>query len=197
VRAQVVGSTYQILEAPNMSTYIGTGKVAEVARAVRAWRADTVIFDDELSPGQLRNLEKAFSGKDGKDGGDGKEGGAGVRVGDRTALILDIFSQRAATKEGKLQVGRVCGGGRGRWRRRREACCEEGLAQNGWSSWQGRIACVRSPAQHTALRTRHAHERAPLRPPPGRRWSWPRWSTSCRASHACGATWTGWGAAAW
>jgi GTP-binding protein HflX len=96
-----MGSTYQILEAPNMSTYIGAGKVAEVARAVRAWRADTVIFDDELSPGQLRNLEKAFSG--------GKEGaGEAVRVCDRTALILDIFSQRAATREGKLQVGRCC-----------------------------------------------------------------------------------------
>jgi GTP-binding protein HflX len=101
-----MGSTYQMLDAPNMSTYIGAGKVAEVARAVRAWRAETVIFDDELSPGQLRNLEKAFSGS--------KEGS--VRVGDRTALILDIFSQRAATREGKLQVRGWLAGGRW-WRR--------------------------------------------------------------------------------
>uniref|UniRef100_A0A383VVV6 Hflx-type G domain-containing protein n=1 Tax=Tetradesmus obliquus TaxID=3088 RepID=A0A383VVV6_TETOB len=92
---QVVGSNYQALEAPNNSTYIGSGKVAEVARAVTALKADTVIFDDELSPGQLRNLEKAFSG--------GREG-AQVAVADRTALILDIFSQRARTREGKLQV---------------------------------------------------------------------------------------------
>ncbi|KAF6258260.1 hypothetical protein COO60DRAFT_1701428 [Scenedesmus sp. NREL 46B-D3] len=92
---QVVGSNYQALEAPNNSTYIGSGKVAEVARAVTALKADTVIFDDELSPGQLRNLEKALSG--------GTEGGQ-VAVADRTALILDIFSQRARTREGKLQV---------------------------------------------------------------------------------------------
>lgn len=55
---------------------------------------DTVIFDDELNPGQLRNLERAF----------GSDEWVGCRVCDRTALILDIFSQRAATKEGQLQV---------------------------------------------------------------------------------------------
>jgi GTP-binding protein HflX len=55
---------------------------------------DTVIFDDELSPGQLRNLEKAFTSADGR----------AARVADRTALILDIFSQRARTREGMLQV---------------------------------------------------------------------------------------------
>ncbi|GBF93383.1 hypothetical protein Rsub_06421 [Raphidocelis subcapitata] len=91
---KVVGSTYQVLEAPSNATYIGSGKVGEVARAVAALKADTVIFDDELSPGQLRNLEKAFTGQDGR----------GARVGDRTALILDIFSQRARTREGMLQV---------------------------------------------------------------------------------------------
>lgn len=90
---RVVGSTYQVLETPNMATYIGSGKVAEVSRAVKALQVDTVVFDDELSPGQLRNLERAFGGAEG-----------GVRVCDRTALILDIFSQRAQTKEGKLQV---------------------------------------------------------------------------------------------
>ncbi|XAR61715.1 hypothetical protein NMG60_11016216 [Bertholletia excelsa] len=86
----VVGSTYQKLATPNPRTYIGSGKVAEIKSAIHAFDVETVIFDDELSPGQLRNLEKAF-------GGD-------VRVCDRTALILDIFNQRAATHEAALQV---------------------------------------------------------------------------------------------
>ncbi|GLT57984.1 hypothetical protein SLA2020_309130 [Shorea laevis] len=86
----VVGSTYQKLASPNPRTYIGSGKVAEIKTAIDALDAETVIFDDELSPGQLRNLEKNF-------GGD-------VRVCDRTALILDIFNQRAATHEASLQV---------------------------------------------------------------------------------------------
>ncbi|XP_010254702.1 PREDICTED: uncharacterized protein LOC104595605 isoform X2 [Nelumbo nucifera] len=86
----VVDSTYQKLATPNPRTYIGSGKVAEIKTAIRALDVETVIFDDELSPGQLRNLEKAF-------GGD-------VRVCDRTALILDIFNQRAATHEAALQV---------------------------------------------------------------------------------------------
>ncbi|KAF3447295.1 hypothetical protein FNV43_RR12478 [Rhamnella rubrinervis] len=86
----VVGTTYQKLASPNPRTYIGSGKVAEIKSAIHALDVETVIFDDELSPGQLRNLEKAF-------GGD-------VRVCDRTALILDIFNQRAATHEAALQV---------------------------------------------------------------------------------------------
>ncbi|XP_038975309.1 GTPase HflX-like isoform X2 [Phoenix dactylifera] len=86
----VVGSTYQKLASPNPRTYIGSGKVAEIKSAVHALNVETVIFDDELSAGQLRNLEKVF-------GGD-------VRVCDRTALILDIFNQRAATHEAALQV---------------------------------------------------------------------------------------------
>ncbi|XP_048130580.1 GTPase HflX isoform X2 [Rhodamnia argentea] len=86
----VVGSTYQKLPFPNPRTYIGSGKVSEIKSAIHALDVETVIFDDELSPGQLRNLEKAF-------GGD-------VRVCDRTALILDIFNQRAATHEAALQV---------------------------------------------------------------------------------------------
>ncbi|XP_057469694.1 uncharacterized protein LOC130758781 [Actinidia eriantha] len=86
----VVGSTYQKLATPNPRTYIGSGKVAEIKMAINALVAETVIFDDELSAGQLRNLEKVF-------GGD-------VRVCDRTALILDIFNQRAATHEASLQV---------------------------------------------------------------------------------------------
>ncbi|CAK9219060.1 unnamed protein product [Sphagnum jensenii] len=86
----VVGSTYQKLEHPSPKTYIGAGKVSEVATAIRALKIETVVFDDELSPGQLRSLGKAF--------------GEDVRVCDRTALILDIFSQRAATREATLQV---------------------------------------------------------------------------------------------
>lgn len=86
----VVGSTYQRLDHPNPRTYMGAGKVAEVKAAIAALGVETVIFDDELTPGQLRNLEKEF--------------GDDVRVCDRTALILDIFSQRAATKEATLQV---------------------------------------------------------------------------------------------
>ena len=86
----VVGGASQMLNAPAASTYLGSGKLAEIAEEVRAHRVDTVIFDDELSPGQQRNLERAL--------------GDGVRVADRTALILDIFAQRACTKEGQLQV---------------------------------------------------------------------------------------------
>ena len=73
------------------TTTVGAGKTEEIVAAVNALRAETVIFDDELSSAQGRNIEKLFKKK-------------GIRVGDRTALILDIFSQRAATKEGQLQA---------------------------------------------------------------------------------------------
>ncbi|KAF8673163.1 hypothetical protein HU200_048711 [Digitaria exilis] len=58
----VVGSTYQKLSTPNPRTYIGSGKVSEIRTAIQALDVETVIFDDELSPGQLRNLEKSFGG---------------------------------------------------------------------------------------------------------------------------------------
>ncbi|CAI5482537.1 unnamed protein product [Closterium sp. Yama58-4] len=87
---KVVGRTHQRVASPNPRTYIGAGKVEEVRAAVAGMGVETVVFDDELSAGQLRNLEKEF-------GGD-------VRVCDRTALIIDIFSQRANTKEATLQV---------------------------------------------------------------------------------------------
>ncbi|MGI8416631.1 MAG: GTPase HflX [Nakamurella sp.] len=73
---------------PDASTYIGSGKVAELADIVSATGADTVVCDGELSPGQLRNLETRLK----------------VKVVDRTALILDIFAQHARSKEGKAQV---------------------------------------------------------------------------------------------
>ncbi|CAG9460191.1 unnamed protein product [Pedinophyceae sp. YPF-701] len=94
---EVAGSTYQMLQTVDPRTYIGSGKVDEIAAFVRAYEVDTVIFDDELSPGQLRSLERILS----KSRGEEEDS---VRVCDRTALILDIFSQRAATKEGMLQV---------------------------------------------------------------------------------------------
>ena len=73
---------------PEAKYFIGTGKAEEIQIAVRALKADLVIFDHELSPAQERNLEKLFQ----------------CRVVDRTGLILDIFAQRARTFEGKLQV---------------------------------------------------------------------------------------------
>ena len=86
----VAGSTYQKLAHPDASTWIGAGKVQEVRELATAENVRYVLFDDELSPGQHRNLEEALGG--------------GVRVIDRTRLILDIFSQHAHSREGKLQV---------------------------------------------------------------------------------------------
>jgi GTP-binding protein HflX len=84
----VVGDGTQKLETPVAGTFIGTGKAAEFAGFCRKNDVDTVVFDDELSPAQSRNLENVF----------------GCKVLDRTALILDIFARRARTREGKLQV---------------------------------------------------------------------------------------------
>jgi len=86
--AEVAGNGTQRLEAPLAGTFIGKGKADEFAQHCRRQDIDTVIFDDELSPAQSRNLEKVFE----------------CKVLDRTALILDIFAQRARTREGKLQV---------------------------------------------------------------------------------------------
>ena len=85
---EVLGQMIQNLERPNTATLIGKGKVEELAEMVKNMEADTVIFNDELTGMQLRNLEDAV----------------GVRVIDRTILILDIFADRASSKEGKLQV---------------------------------------------------------------------------------------------
>ena len=86
--ADVLGQMVQNMERPNTATYIGKGKVEELAELVRNMEADMVVFNDELTGMQLRNLEDAL----------------GVRVNDRTILILDIFASRATSKEGKLQV---------------------------------------------------------------------------------------------
>lgn len=86
----VVGEITQKLDKPNPKTYIGPGKVDEVVMLVEELLADIILFDDELSPRHLRELEKVFGEK--------------VRILDRTALILDIFAQHAHTSEGALQV---------------------------------------------------------------------------------------------
>ena len=85
---EVAGRMIQALEKPNTATLIGKGKVEELAEMCRNMEADTVIFNDELSGAQIRNLEEA----------------TGTRVIDRTILILDIFADRAVSREGKLQV---------------------------------------------------------------------------------------------
>ncbi len=85
---RVAGRMIQSLEKPNTATLIGKGKVQELSEMCRNMEADTVIFDQELSGVQLRNLEEA----------------TGARVIDRTILILDIFADRATSREGKLQV---------------------------------------------------------------------------------------------
>lgn len=85
---EVAGRMIQSLEKPNTATLIGKGKVQELTEMCRNMEVDMVIFDQELSGVQLRNLEEA----------------TGVRVIDRTILILDIFADRATSKEGKLQV---------------------------------------------------------------------------------------------
>jgi GTP-binding protein HflX len=85
-----VGRTWQRLDQFNPATLVGSGKVDELVELRRDLSYDLVIFDDELSPRQLRNLEEAL--------------GDSVKVLDRTGLILDIFAQHARTKEGQLQV---------------------------------------------------------------------------------------------
>ncbi len=78
----------QNLDFPNPKTYVGTGKLEEIVQYVKAAEIDMVVFDDELSPSQIRNLERAIEAK----------------VLDRTNLILDIFAKRAQTAHAKVQV---------------------------------------------------------------------------------------------
>lgn len=86
--AQVLDALVQRRSSPDAATYVGSGKVNEVREVVQATGADTVIADGELDPAQLRNLEDRL----------------GVKVIDRTGLILDIFAQHARSVEGKAQV---------------------------------------------------------------------------------------------
>jgi GTP-binding protein HflX len=86
--AEVIATLTHRRDSPDPATFLGKGKAQEVRDIVRAERADTVIVDEELAPGQLRNLEEIF----------------GCKVLDRTALIIDIFAQHAHSSEGKAQV---------------------------------------------------------------------------------------------
>ena len=86
--AVTVGKVIQKKEAPEKATFVGIGKLAEIIAFCQSNEVDLLIFDSELSPSQQRNLEKL----------------TGIRVIDRTMLILDIFAQRARSSEGKLQV---------------------------------------------------------------------------------------------
>src|SRR5712671_3382005 len=86
--ARIAGETIQHRTHPDPATYIGKGKIEELRLAVLADKVEVVIVDDELTPGQSRNIEEAID----------------TKVVDRTGLILDIFAARARTKEGKLQV---------------------------------------------------------------------------------------------
>ena len=86
--ARVVGELTQRRERPDQTTYLGSGKVRELAGLVARHDADVVIFDNDLSPAQTRNLERAI----------------GVKVLDRSEVILDIFAARARTYEARLAV---------------------------------------------------------------------------------------------
>ena len=86
--AEVVGKMTQNRQAPDKTTYLGQGKVEQLSQLVEAAEADIVVFDNDLSPAQIRNLEQAL----------------GVKVLDRTEVILDIFSTRAQTHEARLAV---------------------------------------------------------------------------------------------
>ena len=85
---EVVCETIQPRNIPNPTYFIGEGKVEELKPLIEEFNADAVIFDEELSPGQNRNLERTFD----------------VTTIDRTGLILQVFAQRALTKEARLQV---------------------------------------------------------------------------------------------
>lgn len=86
--ARTIRSFIQRLDRPHVATYIGKGKVEEIQAAIEADEISLVIFDDDLSPSQIRNLDKAL----------------GVKVLDRSSLILHIFSERAQTSQARIQV---------------------------------------------------------------------------------------------
>lgn len=86
--ALTVAKIYQNRESIHPGTYIGKGKIEEIKQMIYEFEATGVVCDDELSPAQLKNLEEVLE----------------TKVIDRTVMILDIFAQRASTKEGKIQV---------------------------------------------------------------------------------------------
>ena len=86
--SHVVGHLVQRRKRPDRATYLGKGKLLELVALVGGAQADLVLFDNDLTPGQTRNLEQATQ----------------VKVLDRTELILDIFANRARTHEARLAV---------------------------------------------------------------------------------------------
>ena len=96
--AKVVAQVVQKRQKPESGTYVGSGKAIEVAQLAKKHKADVVIFDNDLSPGQIGALEKLINEEIEAPRGEG------VKVLDRSELILDIFASRAQTHEAKLQV---------------------------------------------------------------------------------------------
>jgi len=86
--AEVVGRAVQTRKAPDSATYIGKGKVEEIAAAARELEADLLLFDDDLTPSQVKNVEEATK----------------LAAMDRSGLILDLFDQRARSREARTQV---------------------------------------------------------------------------------------------
>ncbi|HWB52559.1 MAG TPA: GTPase HflX, partial [Tepidisphaeraceae bacterium] len=96
--ARVAGTVIQRRPKVDPSTYIGSGKAIEIAELAKKEDADVILFDNDLSPGQIGSLEKMINQHN------QAEYGKGVKVLDRSELILDIFATRAQTYEAKLQV---------------------------------------------------------------------------------------------
>jgi len=96
--AKVVGTILQRRQKPDAGTYVGSGKAKEIAELAKKNNADVVIFDNDLSPGQIGGLERLINKEI------DAERGEGVKILDRSELILDIFATRAQTHEAKLQV---------------------------------------------------------------------------------------------
>src|SRR6476620_6635972 len=86
--AEVVLRVFQERPTPDPATFLGAGKIKILAASCSEMRVDVTIFDNELTPAQLREIEKE----------------TGRKIIDRTQLILDIFARRAKTREGKMQV---------------------------------------------------------------------------------------------
>jgi len=103
---EVVGYTYQMLDELNPRTYVNTGKVGEIAKAIADTGVQTVLFDDELSPGQMRNLERAL-------------GKLGVRLCDRTALIDEARISWTSSASGRGRERASC---RWSWHRPITSC---------------------------------------------------------------------------
>ena len=96
--AKVVGSILQRRHSPDSGTYVGSGKAVQIAQLAKKEKADVVVFDNDLTPGQIGGLEKIINEEA------GSKRGEGIKVLDRSELILDIFATRAQTHEAKLQV---------------------------------------------------------------------------------------------